>query len=131
MESQIDSLCDSIDRLEYESKKNLKNLQKKHKEIRKSHPEKYPPGIECQTKFMHSSSTVPIPIQNWKRGTVFHRDAKTKPKISKNIHSAAVLRHIATKITEEEMDFVLNRRYELANRIIPITRGIYTLVPTK
>jgi hypothetical protein len=105
-------------------------IQKKRlAEQRKKIPEFPNRDFVGHSQFLHTSNQFALPIQNWKEGTPFYRDRGPK-KQRKNIHSAAAQRSRRYPLEQEERDFILHRRYEIAELEMPLHCGVFEVVPT-
>ena len=129
MNHRIKQLSEEISGLEAMSKASLKRERKMLKEVRKTHPAQPEKDIYIQTGCLHGGSTFIVPVQNWKKGTVFEKkDLRSKP--THNSHSAKTIRNINAYLKDEEMDYIMEHRKALAQNMIPIHHPQYELVPT-
>ena len=129
MNKRIKQLSQEISSLEKMSKSSLKRERRLLKEVRKTHPLRMEKDISVQTGCLHGGSTFIVPVQNWKKGTIFeHQDKKSKE--THNVHSAKILRNVNAYLKEEEMDYIMEHRKALAENMIPIHHPQYELVPT-
>ena len=129
MNKRIKQLSEEISSLEKMSKSSLKREKKLLKEVRKTHPLRMEKDISVQNGCLHGGSTFIVPVQNWKKGTIFeHKDNQQKD--SHNVHSAKILRNVNAYLKEEEMDYIMEHRKRLAENMIPIHHPQYELVPT-
>ena len=129
MNKRIKQLSSEISALESASKTNLKRETKILNDVRKTHPRKMESDIYVQNGCLHSGSTFIVPVQNWKKGTVFEKKNPNQ-KESHNVHSAKTLRNYNAYLKEDEMDYIMEHRKHLAENMIPIHHPQYELVPT-
>ena len=129
MNKRLSQLSEEIQGLEKISKQNLKKERKLLKEVRKTHPLRMDPDIYVQNGCLHEGSTFIVPVQNWKKGTVFEKKDKVEKK-THNVHSAKIIRNVDAYLKEDEMDYIMEHRKKLAENMIPIHHPQYELVPT-
>ena len=129
MNKRIKDLSLEINSIEAKAKNGLKNDKKALKNVRKEHPYKLDPQVSLQNGSLHGGSTFIVPVQNWQKGTVFDKKEKEQKK-THNIHSAKIMRNIPSKLTADEMDYIMERRHKLAENMLPIHHPEYELKPT-
>ncbi|EAX97758.1 hypothetical protein TVAG_080180 [Trichomonas vaginalis G3] len=132
LNKRADQLLSEIDKIYKQTKVNGRKQNKKLQEVRKEHPEKLDPNVKITRGCLHSGTAFKVPVQNWKKDTIFDNHNKVVQNIGQqhNKHSAAIYRNIPANLSKDEVDFIMEYRFKLAQNMIPIHHPNYELKPT-